>query len=71
MVDNYSGTDVGEAAVFLDAEGNPAIVLEFYGLAEGPIMDYVGSNLALLLALTLAFFFLGLASVVFIRHEKR
>lgn len=71
MVDNYSGKAVGEANVFIDSSGTPVNVLEFYGLDEGPIMDSVWINLGLLFALMMTFFALGMAAVVFIRHEKR
>ena len=71
MVDNFQNSKTGSVAVYVDAEGNPQTVLEFYSLDSGPIMNSAGACLGMLTALLGFFTVLGVLTLSFIRHEKR
>jgi len=70
MLNNYKDSETGRVPVFLDANGNQATVLEFYGLDDS-VMSNIGFCFGLLTALLAVFSLCGILALVFIRHEKR
>jgi len=73
MLNQFHGTETGEARIFWDDDRNEAInVLDFYGLAEDDgVMSEMGSLIAILAALCFAFAAMGAMGITYISHVKR
>lgn len=71
MVDSYADFTPGQLQVFQGDDGNPVTVLEFYGMADGPVMNSVGACLGILSGLLVLFAGLCLMTLTYIRHEQR
>jgi ABC-type multidrug transport system ATPase subunit len=72
MLNQFDGTDGGEARVFLDDGGNSMTILEFYGMSESDgIMHSIPGCLGVQCGLMVMFGVLGAVCLTFISHMKR
>lgn len=70
MINQFGGTDTGSAQIFVDSDGTPIDVLEFFGM-EGSIMGSVGSCIGLLCVLIGFFSLVAILALTYVRHDKR
>merc|ERR1719265_480675 len=70
MLNNYEGTDLGTIPLFVDKDGVPQTVLQFYGMDDG-IMSSLSGCLGILTAMIFIFASLGALGIAKVSHIKR